>query len=437
MPQTIENANSVITVDLSKVKRNIERIRKHIGPDVEIMYTAKSNGYGHGLVVPTLYMRDHCGIRYFATGMLSEAVELREAGLKDFILVLGGIPYTGIPDFVSNDLVATVYEDTIPQALDAEAARQGKKVRVHIKIDTGLRRIGVRVGEELAHLIETLKSLPHLEIDGVFTHLANAYSLDKTFTNQQMAEFTQALEQLREAGIQPRLVHAANTAACVASPETYYDMVRLAALIFGYDISPGIPNRLGLEPVIQWTAPILSVHWAEAGDNVSYYRFFTPKRRTKIAIVGFGMGDGYVRSLVTKDTEHNADVLIHGRRARILDLNVDVAYIDVTDIPDVKMGDTVTILTSGISVTSISPTSKWATPSPSLEKTVTTRSPRWNSGKSAAPPAATSAARSPPALCGITSTLRRAIEAPLLFSVSKGRCFHWLERPKILRRHPL
>ena len=344
MPQTIENANSVITVDLSKVKRNIERIRRHIGPDVKIMYTAKSNGYGHGLVVPTLYMRDHCGIRYFATGMLSEAVELREAGLKDFILVLGGIPYTGIPDFVSNDLVATVYEDTIPQALDAEAARQGKKVRVHIKIDPGLRRIGVRVGEELAHLIETLKSLPNLEIDGVFTHLANAYSLDKTFTNQQMAEFTQALEQLREAGIQPRLVHAANTAACVASPETYYDMVRLAALIFGYDISPGIPNRLGLEPVIQWTAPILSVHWAEAGDNVSYYRFFTPKRRTKIAIVGFGMGDGYVRSLVTKDTEHNADVLIHGRRARILDLNVDVAYIDVTDIPDVKMGDTVTII---------------------------------------------------------------------------------------------
>ena len=161
MSYGLENANTVVTVDLGKVKRNIERIRNHIGPNVDIMYTAKSNGYGHGLIRPTLFMRDKCGIHCFATGQLSEALELRQAGLEDFILVLGGIPYSGVPAFVANDLVATVYEDTMPRALNEEAARQGKRVRVHIKIDTGLRRFGVQPGEQLAHLIETLQGLPY------------------------------------------------------------------------------------------------------------------------------------------------------------------------------------------------------------------------------------------------------------------------------------
>ena len=344
MSGTLETANTVVTVDLAKVKRNIARIRSHIGPDVDIMYTAKSNGYGHGLIEPTLYMQRECGIHCFATSQLCEALELRAAGLQDFLLVMGGIPYSGVPAFVENDLVATVYEDTLPRALNEEAARQGKKVRVHIKIDTGLRRFGVKAGEQLAHLLDTLGQLPYLEIDGVYTHLANGYSLDKSFTHQQMGEFTQALDQLKAAGIRPRLIHSANTAACVASPECYYDVVRLAALIFGYDISPGIKNRLGLEPAMRWTSKILNVLWAEEGENVSYYRFFVPKRRTKIAIIGFGMGDGYVRNLVTRDTEHNSDVLIHGKRARLLDLNVDVAFADVTDIPDVQIGDTAVLI---------------------------------------------------------------------------------------------
>ncbi len=121
-------------------------------------------------------------------------------------------------------------------------------------------------------------------------------------------------------------------------------MVRLAALIFGYDISPGEKNRLGLEPAMEWTGLVMNTLWAEAGDNVSYYGFYTPKRRTKIAILSFGMGDGYVRNLVTKDTAHNADELIHGKRARLLDLNVDQAFADITDIPDVKIGDKVVLI---------------------------------------------------------------------------------------------
>ncbi len=344
MSQTVETANSIVTVNLAKVKRNIERIRRHIGPDVEIMYTAKSNGYGHGLITPALYMSRECGIKSFATGMLSEALELREAGLEDFILILGGVPYNGLGECVKHDFAVTVYEDTVPKVLSREAVAQGKTAKVHIKIDTGLRRLGTYVGEPLERLLDLLTSLPGIEIDGIYTHFYNAYSLDKSDTKKQTAEFEQALAQLRARGIRPRRIHAANTAACVSSPETYYDMVRLAALIFGYDISPGEKNRLGLEPAMEWTGLVMNTLWAEAGDNVSYYGFYTPKRRTKIAILSFGMGDGYVRNLVTKDTAHNADVLIHGKRARLLDLNVDQAFADITDIPDVKIGDKVVLI---------------------------------------------------------------------------------------------
>lgn len=344
MEGTLETANSVVTVNLAKVKRNIERIRKHVGENVEILYTAKSNGYGHGLIAPALYMSRECGIRSFATGMLSEALSLREAGLSDFILILGGVPYAGLSRCVEEDLAVTVYEDTIPKALSEEAVRQGKTAKVHLKIDTGLRRLGCRSGKSLERLLDIVTKLPGLEIDGVYTHFANGYSLDKTFTHKQTAEFEIALSQLAARGIRPRRIHAANTAACVASPETYYDMVRLAALIFGYDISPGIPNRLGLEPAMEWTGLVMNTLWAEPGDNVSYYGFFVPEKRTKIAILSFGMGDGYVRNLVTRDTSHNSDVLIHGKRARLLDLNVDQAFADITDIPDVKIGDRVTMI---------------------------------------------------------------------------------------------
>ena len=346
MPQTLETATSIIHVDLPAMKRNIERIRRHIGPHPEIIYVAKSNGYGNGIGVPAVYMRDHCGIKYFATSQIGEAIELREAGIaEEPVLVLSAVPFAAIPEFVRQNLSATVYEDTFPKALSKEAVRQGKVIKVHIKVDTGLHRLGLQVGEGLTQLVETLKRLPNLEIEGVFTHLANGYSLDKTVTHQQQALFVKALEQLKAAGVEPSMVHMANTAACVASPECYYDAVRLAALVFGHDISPGEQNRLQLEPVTSWTCFVLNTMWVEAGESVSYYRYFVPERRTKLALVSFGMGDGYIRAAVSQDITKNSDVLINGHRARLIDLNFDQTFVDITDVPgEVKIGDKVTIV---------------------------------------------------------------------------------------------
>lgn len=345
MPQTLETATSIIRVDLPKLQRNIEKIRAHIGPNVEIIYVAKSNGYGNGIAEPAVYMRDHCGIRRFATSQIGEALQLREAGITEPILILSAVPFSAVPEFVRQDFTATVYDDSFPHALAAEARRQGKRVKVHIKLDTGLHRIGLAPGAPLAHLIETLRALPELEVKGVFTHLANAYSLDKTITHHQQALFEQGLAQLRAAGYDHLMVHMANTAACVASPECYYDAVRLAALVFGHDISPGEQNRLHLEPVTSWTCYVLNTMWVEAGESVSYYNYYVPKRRTRIALVSFGMGDGYIRAAVSQDISQNSDVLINGHRARLIDLNFDQTFVDITDVPgDVKIGDVVTIV---------------------------------------------------------------------------------------------
>ena len=278
MSQTLETATSIIRVDLPAVKRNVERIRRHIGPDTEIMYVAKSNGYGNGIVEPAVFLKRECGIRCFATSQIGEAIDLREAGIDDFLMVLSAVPFSAVPKFVELGLVATVYDESFPKALSAEAVRQGRIVKVHIKIDTGLHRIGLAPGEPLAHLLSVLQALPNLEVDGVFTHLANAYSLDKSVTHAQQALFEKALAQLRAVGICPRMTHMANTAACVASPECYYNAVRLAALIFGHDISPGEQNRLHLELATSWRCYVLNTMWVNAGESVSYYRYYVPDR---------------------------------------------------------------------------------------------------------------------------------------------------------------
>lgn len=342
--KAIETSNSVLTIDLTKIEKNIERIRHHIGSATDIMYVAKANGYGHGLIEPSLFMERKCNIRYFSTGLLSEALELRGAGLKSMLLVMGEVPYSGIGELIKNDITAAVYNVKYAKALSNEAVKQDKTVNIHIKIDTGLRRLGVRIGEQLDNLMREIGKLPNLNVEGAFTHLANGYDLDKTLTHQQTDEYNKALLQLKDLGYPIKLKHMANTAGTVASPETYFDLVRVAALVFGYDISPGIENRLNLEPSIKWTSRIMHLLDVNPGESISYYNWYVAKKPTKVAIVGFGMGDGYVRTLVTPDIDNNMYVLFHGKRARIIDIALDQTFIDVTDIGEVELDDNVTII---------------------------------------------------------------------------------------------
>lgn len=343
---SLATASSVLTIDLTKVERNIRRIRHHIGPRSEVMYVAKANGYGHGLIIPTLFMERQCDVHYFSVSLLCEALELRVAGLKGMLLVMGEVPYSGIADLVKNDITATLYNVEYAKALSAEAVKQGKTVNVHIKIDTGLRRLGVRVGQQLADLMTEVSRLSNLNVEGAFTHLANGYDLDKTWTHRQTAEYNAALTQLEEAGYCLKIRHMANTAGTVASPETYFDLVRVAALVFGYDISPGIENRLHLEPSITWTSRIMHILNVNPGESISYYNCYVAPKHMKVAIASFGMGDGYVRTLVSADPNSNMYVLVHGKRARIIDIAFDQTFLDVTEIDEIKLDDEITVIGS-------------------------------------------------------------------------------------------
>lgn len=334
-----EAANSVVIVDLKKIKRNIEKIKNHIGPDVELMITSKSNGYGHGLVEPCVYIRKNCNINKFATAMVSEAVQLREAGIDCFIMVFGGIPYQAIPTAVKYNLVASVYDHEFARLLSKESTKQNKITKVHIKIDTGLRRLGVRVGEELQDLLNYLKTLKGIEIEGAFTHLADPDADDQVVTYRQLDIFNKALEQIKDNDIELKYIHAANTGATVRCKESHYNLVRPAALWLGCDTSPGEVNRLGLETALTWKTYVTNVLYVKKGESVSYSNFYVAKKRTKIAILGFGGGDGYVRDLITRDPEKNGKVIINGKKVPLIAMNMDQAYADVTDLKDVKIND--------------------------------------------------------------------------------------------------
>ncbi|MEG1547839.1 MAG: alanine racemase [Clostridia bacterium] len=333
-------ANSVITVDLKQIAHNVDVIKKHIGPSVQLMITAKSNGYGHGLVEPAVYIYKKCGITQFATSMVSEALELRDAGIDCFLMVLGGVPYSAIPAVVENDLVTPAYDEEYLRLLNIEAGLRGKRMPVHIKIDTGLRRLGVKGGDELDRLLDYAITLPFIELQGVYTHLSSPQDDDQVVTHKQLELFNMALEQIKNRGIKLRYIHAANSDAVTRCRESHYNLVRPAALWLGYDPS----CTLDVKPAISWRTFVSNVIWADAGESISYFGSCIMKRRTRVAVLGFGGGDGYVRNLVKDDTEKNGVVLIHGKRALLLALNMDQAYADVTDIPDVKINDEVFLL---------------------------------------------------------------------------------------------
>ena len=336
---TSEVSNSIIYVDLKKVKSNINKIRAHIGPNVELMVTSKSFGYGHGLVEPCVYMYKECGVKKFATAALSEALELRAAGINCFIMTFGGVRNTAVKALVENDIVATIYDKKFASLIANESVRQNKVTKCHIKVDTGMRRIGVHVGEELQEFIEYVKKLPGIEIEGALTQLASPDEASNEFNYKQVKEFNLAVEQMRANGLTLKYLHMANSGATVRVAETHYNLVRPAALIWGYDTSPGEYNRLGLEPVVSWKAFVTNVRDVEKGSSASYSKFYQPKKRSKVAVMSFGLGCGYLKQIITKDTEQNPCVIINGKKCPIVAINMDQSFADVTDVENVNIGD--------------------------------------------------------------------------------------------------
>jgi alanine racemase len=334
-------AHSWAEIRLADIAYNIAQLRRCIGDDTLFMAVVKADGYGHGAYRVAQTAID-AGARWLGVAIAEEGVELRDKGIDAPILVLGGIMPYEAEEVVASGLCQTVFTLDVAKALSDASAKQGKNADVHIKVDTGMGRVGVRPGIELEQLIEGLLKLPGININGMFTHFAESDACDKAFTGGQISLFRQAVNQAESMGVGPLILHAANSAAIMDYSDARFNMVRGGISIYGYYPSNEIdnPQKIDLKPALSWKARVVYVKDVPAGTPISYGRTFTTQRPSKIATISAGYADGYRRQLSNKGC-----VLIRGSRAPVIGrVCMDQFMVDVTDIPGVAAGDEVVLI---------------------------------------------------------------------------------------------
>ena len=327
-------------ISLSAIGHNIEEVRKRLAPGVRLLAVIKADAYGHGAVRVGKYLEDR--VNYFAVATLEEAVELRENGIRLPILILGYTSPSQYEDLVAFDITQTIYSRETAELLNREAANQGKRAGIHIALDTGMTRIGFQVTEEDADVIADIGRLPHLKMEGLFTHFACADQKDKTYCSGQLEKFNRMVRMLEERKVEIPLKHVCNSAGIMEFDDFRYDMVRSGIVTYGMYPSEEVrKERLDLIPALEWKSRVIHVKEVGNGLGVSYgATYVTHEGRTRIATVSAGYADGYPRALSSKGR-----VLIHGQYAPILGrVCMDQFMVDVSRIPDVRVEDVVTLV---------------------------------------------------------------------------------------------
>ena len=331
-------------VDLDAVCHNLDVIRGLVCPGTGIMAVVKTDGYGHGAVRIAKTIAHAQGLWGFATATAEEALALRGSGIRRPVLVLGHVFAEHYPQLVQEEIRTAIFTPEAARKLSDAAARAGRDAFIHIKVDTGMGRIGMQASEENIALIAQIQALPHIIIEGIFTHFACADEADQTYTKRQLAQFMQFVQRLEAAGIKIPYRHCSNSAAIISRQAADMDLVRAGIILYGLWPSPGIQaqaaeRRIRLYPALELKSHVAYVKELEAGRRISYGGIYTTARPSKIATIPAGYGDGYPRSLSDKGY-----VLVHGRRAPICGrICMDQFMVDVTDIPDVQEGDEVTL----------------------------------------------------------------------------------------------
>lgn len=327
-------------ISLSAIGHNIEEVRKRLAPGVRLLAVIKADAYGHGAVRVGKYLEDR--VDYFAVATLEEALELRENGIRLPILILGYTSPSQYEDLVAFDITQTIYSRETAELLNREAANQGKRAGIHIALDTGMTRIGFQVTEEDADVIADIGRLPHLKMEGLFTHFACADQKDKTYCSGQLEKFNRMVRMLEEREVEIPLKHVCNSAGIMEFDDFRYDMVRSGIVTYGLYPSEEVrKERLDLIPALEWKSRVIHVKEVGNGLGVSYgATYVTHEGRTRIATVSAGYADGYPRALSSKGR-----VLIHGQYAPILGrVCMDQFMVDVSRIPDVRVEDVVTLV---------------------------------------------------------------------------------------------
>lgn len=323
-------------IDLDAAAYNMEQMKNRIGSGARLIAVVKTDAYGHGAVPLAEVFEKLDYVWGYAVASLDEGMILRKHGIKKPILVLGCVFPDQYDEMVRSEIRAAVYTEEMAREMAEAAKRAGKNAYIHIKIDTGMGRIGFPVSEESAEIIGRISRLENIQIEGMFTHFAKADETDKTYTYGQHKKFMWMKEQMEKRGVEIPYYDCDNSAGIIDFPDMKHDLARAGISTYGMYPSEEVnQDAVDLKPVLSLVSHVIFVKTVEPGTSISYGGTFVAPKQMRVATIPVGYGDGYPRSLSNKGS-----VLIHGKRARILGrVCMDQFMVDVTDIPDVKFMD--------------------------------------------------------------------------------------------------
>ncbi|WP_016950219.1 alanine racemase [Anabaena sp. PCC 7108] len=330
-----------VEIDLGALSYNVKQLVKFLSPCTQLMAVVKADAYGHGAVTVAKTVLE-AGASWLGVATVPEGIQLREGGIKAPILILGAIntkeqiqaiAHWQLQPTLCGPKQALIFSNTL------EAINYNSPIPVHIKLDTGMSRLGTN-WQEAADFVQLVQRLPHLDIASIYSHLATADNPDATVMEKQHQRFEEAIAQIKSRGIKIPSLHLANSAATLADPRLHYDMVRAGLAIYGLYPAPHLQNEIKLQPVLQLKARVTYVKNIAEGTGVSYGHHFIANREMRLAVVGIGYADGVPRSL-----SGQMQVLLRGQRVQQIGaITMDQIMLDVSSIPDVQEGEIVTLL---------------------------------------------------------------------------------------------
>ncbi|EIV99685.1 alanine racemase [Thermoanaerobacter siderophilus] len=323
---------------LDNIVHNLSEVKRWVGKKVKIMGVVKANAYGHGACQVAKVLIEN-GVSYLAVATIEEALELRECGINIPILVIGYTPLTQAKELIVHNITQTVFDINYVKDLERIALNVGKKAKVHVKVDTGMGRIGYTDLKVAEKEIEKMMEMEGVEVEGIFSHFATSDEKNKTYAEKQFDVFKKLLERLKEKRINIPLKHIANSGAIIDLKYTYLDMVRPGIVLYGSYPSEEVERPLDLKQTMGFKTKIVHIKEVPEGTSISYGRTFITKRKSKIATLPVGYADGFNRLL-----SNNHHVLVKGKYAPVIGrICMDQTMIDVTDIEGVELGDDVVI----------------------------------------------------------------------------------------------
>ncbi len=338
MLSTERHSPTIATVDLGALARNLEQVRRRLDAICQIIAVVKADAYGHGAVrvVRTL---ESLGISRFGVATLDEGIALREAGVRSHILLMGALFPEQFSDVIAHDLTPVLFESSLSDEFAKHLAGRSTPYPVHLKIETGMGRLGLDP-EEAAALLQSPVFRGSLKAEGLMTHLADSDNADPSYTVTQLERFRAVIRYAQAEKLSPPLIHVANSGAILGHPEARFTAVRPGIMLYGYHTATHLNPAPQLHPVMSLTTRVVQVRKLKAGESTSYGRTYVVRRPSRIAVLPLGYADGYSRLLSNK-----AEVLINGKRAPVVGrVCMDMSMVDVTDVPGVSAGNEVTVI---------------------------------------------------------------------------------------------